>query len=442
MARSARPSRAHAVELPAYQPLAHPLTDEARDALDALLERHSQRKLKQHIAAANGAVTETAGDINDRLVHSEALLRRQRARRERDRDRDRDRERNRDRDADDADDALPAEATQEEERFDALKTEIEEVTAEMEAATRMLIDVEVRTTGVQTAFVAVAHGQAIMRRPEDRDRTGPVQMLRQELDKRAKEYERQSLRQRYATHNNYIGFKRTVHDALHPGKEAPPVPHSDSWFPEEGGSRAGGGGGGGGGSRSRSRSSVPATGRARRRSRPAAATGGDHSSDDEIAIAREKTSLKCPITLLAFQDPVSSTKCPHSFEKEAILSMIASSAARLGGTRHGGGTQAVKCPICDQMLTADDLYADHILVRRVKRLAGRDDDDDEDDGDDHDDVDGDSSSDDGGGSGNRDGDEDRSPPRASAELEDDDDEDRRRPARAAVNRGGFAMVED
>ena len=87
----------------------------------------------------------------------------------------------------------------------------------------------------------------------------------------------------------------------------------------------------------------------------------DEDDDDDIAIAREKTSLKCPITLLPFRVPVTSRKCPHSFEKEAIFGMISQSSARLGGAggrRRGDGgfagpgdrgVQAVKCPVCEQV---------------------------------------------------------------------------------------------
>ena len=105
--------------------------------------------------------------------------------------------------------------------------------------------------------------------------------------------------------------------------------------------------------------------RGQRRQRPAPTVtkdnDDDEDEDDEVAIAREKTSLKCPITLLPFRMPVTSRKCPHSFEKEAIFGMINHSGARLGGAggrRRGDpgfagagdwGVQAVKCPVCEQV---------------------------------------------------------------------------------------------
>ena len=70
--------------------------------------------------------------------------------------------------------------------------------------------------------------------------------------------------------------------------------------------------------------------------------------DDELAVKSERVSIKCPITLLVMKDPVTSGKCPHSFEKEAILSMINLSEMRSGGDgRRGGGVKAMKCPVCE-----------------------------------------------------------------------------------------------
>ena len=150
-------------------------------------------------------------------------------------------------------------------------------------------------------------------------------------------YRKKTKSSRYATHNNYIGFKRIIHDALNPGEDAPPVLHPDTWFPAS--------------PRSQAQPSSPAgdsTRRTRQNRRAAPRVAAD-DSDDDIAIAREKTSLKCPITLLAFRDPVTSKKCPHSFEKEAIVSMITQSGARVGGSRRGDGEKAVKCPVCEQV---------------------------------------------------------------------------------------------
>lgn len=79
--------------------------------------------------------------------------------------------------------------------------------------------------------------------------------------------------------------------------------------------------------------------------------------------------MKCPLTLLPFRDPVTSTKCPHSFEREAIYDMIARSGFQIPPPSGRGGRRirAVKCPVCSIPLTNDDLRSDPVLLRKVRR---------------------------------------------------------------------------
>jgi hypothetical protein len=140
----------------------------------------------------------------------------------------------------------------------------------------------------------------------------------------------------YATNNSYIGFKKLVHDATHPGEEAPPLPNPSTWFPS--------------GSPSRTQ---PAASQSRALAGRANAAAHDDDDDDEssdLEVASERITIKCPLTLLPMKQPLTSTKCPHSFEKDAILEMIAASGARVGGSTHRGATdgeRAVKCPVCE-----------------------------------------------------------------------------------------------
>jgi hypothetical protein len=109
----------------------------------------------------------------------------------------------------------------------------------------------------------------------------------------------------------------------------------------------------------------------------------DDDDDDDVAINSERISLKCPITLLRFKDPVTSTKCPHSFERQAIEDMIRNGTAPARGGRRNQHhiNRSVQCPVCSVLLTMQDLRADPVLVRRVRRaneMDARDDDDDDD----------------------------------------------------------------
>ena len=103
----------------------------------------------------------------------------------------------------------------------------------------------------------------------------------------------------------------------------------------------------------------------------------DNDSESDIEVAGEKISLKCPLTLLPMQDPLTSTKCPHSFEGEAILDMIKSSSTVVNTEADGTQTQtqrrgargikAIKCPVCTVLLTEADLRRDEVLVRKIRR---------------------------------------------------------------------------
>ena len=154
----------------------------------------------------------------------------------------------------------------------------------------------------------------------------------------------------YSTNNTYIGFYRVVHDAKYVADEIPPLPHSSTWFShlEDPGTGSDGG--------RETASRTPAV-----------------PEDDDIEIDRERISLKCPLTLLPFQDPVTSTKCPHSFEKTAIEDMIRRSTFMVDAD-HSRATghqraRAVQCPVCTVMLTLGDIKPDVALLRRVKRAA-------------------------------------------------------------------------
>ncbi|KAI9882793.1 MAG: hypothetical protein M1823_005456 [Watsoniomyces obsoletus] len=391
MPRLSRPSRAAQPQDTSpliYEPVSHPLTPSAQHALRNLAQTHSLSKLQAHIQAANGAITEMAGEINDRLIHKEEFVRRRRQR--------------------------GAGADEHDTQLEGLREVVRGMTAEMEVSTRKLVDVETQTRDIEDALRELGNDevmrgaaprwggnatqQATRRRrrrggarrdntedggivdsdadedeemlsleetEEQEQDAGLMKIFKKNVHGKKERFDALPKRQKYTTNNNYIGFKRIVHDALNPGEDAPPVPHADTWFPATPHSST---------SRpSTSSGQVTASqgtgpgGTQTQRSNGTAMVPGDVESDDDIAIAREKVSLKCPITLLPFRHPVTSTKCPHSFEREAVMDMISQSAARLGGRRRGEGVQAVKCPVCEQMLTKNDFFTDQILIRRIKR---------------------------------------------------------------------------
>ncbi|KAL9017115.1 MAG: hypothetical protein Q9180_008771 [Flavoplaca navasiana] len=167
------------------------------------------------------------------------------------------------------------------------------------------------------------------------------------------------MKDRYTSHNTYIGFKQIVHDSRHPNDDTA-MPHASTWFPSD-----------------NTTSKNPHHPDAKNRS------NNNHpssSSDDEIQIAREKRSIRCPITLLPLSSPLTSTRCPHSFESTAIKSMLAASTLRaipnpnndnkpMLNTHNNKGVNAIKCPECSVLLTEQTLRVDAALVRKIRKIV-------------------------------------------------------------------------
>ncbi|KAI9834104.1 MAG: hypothetical protein M1819_003389 [Sarea resinae] len=354
-----RPAR-EVAQLPPYEASTHPLNASGQRALAALLEKHSLQKTNEHIRSANELLARTAGEVNDRLTQKLAQHEKHKARIE----------------GHDVD--LEEEAKKDKE-VEELTQRVESMTEEMEQGTRKLIDVQAAVEALEGALREVAANAgsgigATQQRSTQRTRYGsddeddgdenyqsfvddvtnedtilPSTMFLDKIQKQTAQYENLSMRDRYAQHNDYIGFKKILHDARNPGEDAPPLPNPSTWFDAPSSSEVGGRG---------------------RASRRRDANEND-DGDDDVAIARERISIRCPLTQQPFKDPVTSRKCPHSFEREAIMEMISRSKVKVGGSGRRGardGEKVVQCPVCEQMLSANDLYTDQVLIRRVKRI--------------------------------------------------------------------------
>lgn len=88
----------------------------------------------------------------------------------------------------------------------------------------------------------------------------------------------------------------------------------------------------------------------------------DDDEDSDLEIAQEKQSYQCPLTMRIFETPVTSTVCPHSYEKLAIEDYLKQSGGKAG------------CPVtgCSQTLTLAVLEPDPVLKRDVRRARARD----------------------------------------------------------------------
>lgn len=104
--------------------------------------------------------------------------------------------------------------------------------------------------------------------------------------------------------NDYKGFKTAVHEALHPGDDAPPLPRASKWFPQD---------------RINTSNTL-----SRRQGEGSHDANGEDSeeSDEEIYISRTKTDFKCPLSLQRFQEPYTNKICKHTYEKRYIIEYI------------------------------------------------------------------------------------------------------------------------
>ncbi|RAL16350.1 uncharacterized protein BO97DRAFT_361136 [Aspergillus homomorphus CBS 101889] len=382
-------------------------------ALLNLLNSAPLRNLKTHLQHAQEKLTDAAGEINERLTDAE-----ERARRKRERN-TAGGEEGENRGGEEA-------AEGEEEDLVALRESVRATTAKLDLKMRGAIDAEMRLEGLSGVLrglegdVNVVDGVRTGTRStrssrrnrrdgdgdeemvdvegedqgnedegeEDEDDSGAVGptlvgKIEESMAATKEQWSEMSLTQKYSTNPAYVGFYRIIHEAKHPGDDIPPLPHASTWFahlednssdtkPSTSANSARGA------PASRTTTAASRSASSRHTEHPTAEEDDDEDvSDEDVAISRERISLKCPLTLLPFQDPVTSTKCPHSFEREAITAMIAQSRTTAPDPRQSSASgsagrrarrvHCVQCPVCEVVLTEFDLRSDPVLLRRVKR---------------------------------------------------------------------------
>ncbi|KAI9151691.1 E3 SUMO-protein ligase nse2 [Paramyrothecium foliicola] len=337
---TARGSNISAV-LPDYEQPACPLSDSARRALGELSSNRATASYDSMLKDALRHVGSSVGDMHERLRAQRDRLAKQRNSRQ----------------------TKGTDKSAEEERLEAhvedLEKEVLALTEESERAVRGIID---KRAGLEDE--AAVLGDMYTAAATENDETAPRGILkpyRERRDQKLEEYERMSMRERYALNNDYAGFKKLWHDAA-VGEDGPPLPDASRWFRSDGQpvmNTAGGAGTSG----------------------PSMAGDEDMGQDDDIAVAREVVSTKCPLTLRDMDEPYSNRKCKHTFERAAILDYLPP-------------RDRVQCPQtgCSQYFSkadfAKDFYLDEAMLRRIQRQKAAEnqtDDDSEDD-----DIDGDS----------------------------------------------------
>ncbi|KAL8663541.1 MAG: hypothetical protein Q9168_008072, partial [Polycauliona sp. 1 TL-2023] len=340
---TARPSTTSARQIsrtgnatPTYQPLAHPLNSNAQFAIHNLQVTHPLNDLKKRLAIATNHLNEVSGDLNDQWQAKKAEFEKaksQRAARQKDLESSQG--------ADDDQDG-------EDSRMDDAWKEVENLTGKMEARTRQVIDLQARVENTETVLKELPAnisngrtstqstlGASQFRSQTQRQRnrrqvpgqydsddnedaedeendateetpTPALTIFKTKLSTADTKYNALSMKDRYSSHNTYLGFRQIVHDARHPNDDTP-MPNPSTWFPSD------------------NQTSGP-NNETKTNNHSRADPSSD--SDDDLQIAHIRRSIRCPITLLPLSSPLTSTRCPHSFESSAITSMLAASTLR------------------------------------------------------------------------------------------------------------------
>ncbi|KAL7910723.1 zinc-finger of the MIZ type in Nse subunit domain-containing protein [Trichoderma velutinum] len=349
--------------LPDYEPLSFPLSDTARQELIELSNNRGAAPYESQLKDSIRHLGLSVSDLNERLRRGQDRLAAVRERRE------------------EKGTAKTAEEERLEEKIPEFEKEVERLTRDSERALRDTIDrkaeledgaivLEELSTTATTNTIAQTRGAAAAQsrrrqadeatsddedaaERQDEDEEGPVTSIvdtfRELRAKKRTEYTSLDVHQRYALNNDYAGFKKLWHEAA-AGEDGPPLPDASRWFLSSG------------------EPDMTAPNRDGQ-------NGTRDDDDDDIAVQRETISINCPLTLLPMTEPYRSRKCPHTFEKSAILDYLTSRGEH-------------QCPQtgCSQMFSRSrfdhEFYLDEAMKRRIQRWkqaeANRRDMDDED----------------------------------------------------------------
>ncbi|KAI0378974.1 zinc-finger of the MIZ type in Nse subunit-domain-containing protein [Hypomontagnella monticulosa] len=318
------------INLPEYESLSCPLDPTAIRELRQLAANKDTRKYQEQLNKSIELLSGSVRDLNDKYTdHKEKLKALQEKRGEREKN---DRE------------------EAEEKAVLALKDEVPSISDECDLAVRSVIDMKVELEDDNEALrktAEAAEAESLNRRrrtrAEDEDEdmeeaeiAKPLTLLQAAKDKTAADYASKSLYEKYGLNNDYIGFKRLWHDAVH-GRDGKVLQDASRWFSQNGGD------------------------------------GEADDDDEDLIVAEEHLDIRCPLSLTVMKDPYTSAKCKHTFEKASIVEFL----------RDKPGRRA-RCPQtgCGREITISDFHPDPVMLRRIKRVQREsmaDDEDDEED---------------------------------------------------------------
>ncbi|KAL1867269.1 hypothetical protein Daus18300_006388 [Diaporthe australafricana] len=337
------------VELPPYEPPKCPLTDDFKRRLKDLSTNRINDTYKKQTVESAKLLSATVYAINERVTN-----------RKRTAAQNSEKAAKRKHSGDDAEGDDEGAAAQ---RAEAAVRELEEETSDLanliEEAMRDALDMQVALEDeksilrdlpdlVETRQRSLAEEAQQNQEAGDGEADPPevpgvpiFDILEEARDAKAAEYDKLNPYEKYAVNNNYIHFRQMWHEGLYEDPDEIPLPDATKWFDRDGRPKL----------------------EARKDEQGAGADGDeeDGDEDDEIQIASEKRSFRCPLSLAVIKAPFTCRICKHSFEKSAIKEYIT------GGNGMG---RVAKCPVpgCHvEAMSLEDLYFDEALLRKIKR---------------------------------------------------------------------------
>ncbi|KAF6833603.1 hypothetical protein CPLU01_05479 [Colletotrichum plurivorum] len=338
---------AAAGDLPEYEHLACHLTNEAKRAIAELSNGRDMHRYQSHIKESVKHLGNSVAAANDALRERHQEIRRLAARRA-------------------ESDSGPLEKSQREEDVEAhvetvLGVRVPELTAEMEAAMRDLVDRQIRLDDDKAALAdTVDFFQRLPPPParggrrrqnedgeegEDDEDEPPapeqsvIDRLQQHREAKTREYERLNPYQRYALSNDYAAFKKLWHDAHH-GDSGPPLPNAKRWFDDAG------------------NPVLPRPFESQDAKDEAGGAGADDDEDEDLVIAGEVRDYRCPLSMQEYKHPYSNRMCNHTYEKQWIVEMLQKAPGRRAECVVAG---------CSKEFGLDDFYDDQLILRKMER---------------------------------------------------------------------------
>lgn len=305
------------IQLPEYEPLACPLTAEAKRAIADLSNSRDVHRYQNHVKTSIRHLGTSVAGINDAARSRHEALRRMAEKRA------------------ESNDPESQEKHERELEIEAhaaiLDTEVPSLTSQAEAALRDLIDRQIELDDEKAAladtvsfFQMLPEHQTRPRRRTraenneddenpDNDETvdelppppeqSVIDVLRQNKADKSRDYENLNAYQRYALNNDYAAFKKLWHDAAHGDAEVP-LPNAKRWFDDAG------------------NPVMPAAPGTSRNSTNEAGGAAADDSDEDLVIAGEVRDYRCPLSMQLFQEPASNRVCSHTYEKQWIVDML------------------------------------------------------------------------------------------------------------------------